>query len=702
MRHMPKLSIRYGWPRLARLTGSIAGLVLMLCAFDAAAASAINIPNWGTATQLGLPGGAATSGQAAGLNGVFCTSTGNCAGAGNYIAAGGEQAMAVTETSGSWGGATQIALPAGFNSNQGSLPGGAGLNSVWCDSPGSCVAVGYYKDTNDSQQAMVATETGGTWAAATTFTLPGNATISTGATVKASLYSVTCTSPGNCVAGGYYSDAPGDYQPMVAIESSGVWTPYQVALPANQIPTGQNANIYSVSCSSPGECVGAGYYTDANNSEQPIVVTQTGGGVFGSAAVVALPANQAADAGGAQNGAFRAVTCTSTGNCQAVGHYTDTGNNQQGMAATETNGTWGAAIQVTTAFPPGAATSHQNSGFNALTCTSQGNCVAGGYYADTNGSLDLQVMFATETNGAWDQPTQLALPSGASGAPGAQKAALRGLVCTSPGICVGTGNYSDSTGQMQAMVVNSAAVTPAPPLSVSTTSLPAATVGTAYSAQLAATGGAGANTWSLSTGSLPAGLTLNASTGAISGTPTTAGTSHFTATVSDQGPPPQTVPSAPLSIVVTGGSTGGGGGGGSSTTTTTATVGNQQLTLTTPSACVANTKTLPVTFKSTTKSKGAKLKFSSVAVYIDKGVKHTHKKTVHTSTGKTKKVTVTVYVANATAHSSPVTLALSLKGLKSGSHTLKVVATYKQTTTKHGHKKTVTVIKTLTVKFSVC
>jgi len=66
-------------------------------------------------------------------------------------------------------------------------------------------------------------------------------------------------------------------------------------------------------------------------------------------------------------------------------------------------------------------------------------------------------------------------------------------------------------------------------------------------------------------------------------------------------------------------------------------------------------------------------------------------------------VTVTVYTANAVAHQVPVTLTLHLTGLKSGSHTLKVTLSYRKTvTTKHGHKHTVTVTKSLTAKFRVC
>jgi len=88
------------------------------------------------------------------------------------------------------------------------------------------------------------------------------------------------------------------------------------------------------------------------------------------------------------------------------------------------------------------------------------------------------------------------------------------------------------------------------PLAITTASLPGGQIGVSYSQTLQATGGLLPYTWSLQSGSLPAGLSLNASTGDITGTPTTAGTSNFTAKVTDsQTPTPATATKA-LSIVI--------------------------------------------------------------------------------------------------------------------------------------------------------
>ena len=88
-------------------------------------------------------------------------------------------------------------------------------------------------------------------------------------------------------------------------------------------------------------------------------------------------------------------------------------------------------------------------------------------------------------------------------------------------------------------------------LVISTSSLPNGQTGAAYSATLAATGGVSPYTWSLTSGTLPAGLTLNASTGAITGTPSAAvASTPLTFKVTDSSSPALTQ-TANLTLTIT-------------------------------------------------------------------------------------------------------------------------------------------------------
>src|SRR5271166_530280 len=92
---------------------------------------------------------------------------------------------------------------------------------------------------------------------------------------------------------------------------------------------------------------------------------------------------------------------------------------------------------------------------------------------------------------------------------------------------------------------------PAGPPTLETQTLPGGVVNQNYSAILSAIGGTGAYTWSISSGSLPPGLTLNSSQGVISGTPTAVqkGGNIFPAQVTNAKGPPAT---ANLSIYIKG------------------------------------------------------------------------------------------------------------------------------------------------------
>jgi uncharacterized protein YjbI with pentapeptide repeats len=82
-------------------------------------------------------------------------------------------------------------------------------------------------------------------------------------------------------------------------------------------------------------------------------------------------------------------------------------------------------------------------------------------------------------------------------------------------------------------------------LAITTTTLPNGVVGTAYNSPIVTTGGTQPVSFSLATAAFPPGLTITqpapgTQTGALAGTPTTAGTYNFSETVIDQSSPQQT------------------------------------------------------------------------------------------------------------------------------------------------------------------
>jgi hypothetical protein len=101
-----------------------------------------------------------------------------------------------------------------------------------------------------------------------------------------------------------------------------------------------------------------------------------------------------------------------------------------------------------------------------------------------------------------------------------------------------------STTQSLSFLVNAPAVVLVP------TTLPQGVINIAYAQALEAESGVLPYVWSISSGSLPTGLTLNSNSGVISGTPTAAGSSNFVVEVMDSNTPIPSSATASLSITI--------------------------------------------------------------------------------------------------------------------------------------------------------
>jgi phage tail sheath protein FI len=167
-----------------------------------------------------------------------------------------------------------------------------------------------------------------------------------------------------------------------------------------------------------------------------------------------------------------------------------------------------------------------------------------------NGNVGTPYNATLAASGA-NSPANWALAAGTT-LPAGLNLSATGQITGTP-TTAGVSNFSvtvtDNTGPSAAKQLM---ITIAPAVSIATTALPNASMRTTYNATLAASGANTPFTWSLAGGTaLPAGLNLSAA-GQITGTPTTAGVSNFSVTVTDN---VGETSSAPLQITVESGVT---------------------------------------------------------------------------------------------------------------------------------------------------
>jgi lysophospholipase L1-like esterase len=289
--------------------------------YDLSSAFVVNEVNgtWNAAIEVPSITALNTRGNA-GVSTVSCASTGNCSAGGYYTGGAGHEAFVVSQVKGTWNAAIEVPGTAALNKG-----GIAYIASVSCGSAANCGADGIYTDGSSRRQVFVVSRVNGTWQ--TAIEAPGTAALDKGG--YAEVYpssAVSCASAGNCSASGYYTGSTG-HQAFVARQVNGTWHAALEVPGIAALSTGREAEGYSVSCGSAGNCGAGGYYDD-RSGQHAFIVSQVNGTWH---AAVEVPGIAALDRGGAAV-AF-SVSCTAAGNCTAGGWYTDKSRHTQAAHA---------------------------------------------------------------------------------------------------------------------------------------------------------------------------------------------------------------------------------------------------------------------------------------------------------------------------------------------------------------------------------
>jgi hypothetical protein len=346
-----------------------------------------------------------------------------------------------------WPGAASLAGSGGTAGAWGDateMPGMGQLNlganavvtSVSCASPGNCGAGGWYAPAQGAQEAFVANQVNGTWQPPEP--VPGLAALNLAG--AAYVNALSCPAPGDCAAVGTYQPDPEYQLAFIVTEQGGTWGPAQSVPGLSALDTQGYAQLGTVSCASPGDCAAGGSYTGAGRGDVQAFVVDEQDGVWGEAEEVPGTAPLNAD-GNATTGV---ISCPAAGECTADGQYTDAAGNTQVFVASETAGTWGAAQEL-----PGLATLNAGAAQSGpLSCGAAGDCGAGGYYTDASGVQ--QAFVASQSGGTWAGAQQVP----GTGSLNATGASVGAISCPARGDCAAVGSFGDSAGVTEAFAVN--------------------------------------------------------------------------------------------------------------------------------------------------------------------------------------------------------------------------------------------------------
>lgn len=384
------------------------------------------------ATGAPLAGATASSPLSQALQTVMCPTARNCVAVGGYLS--GNSALVETLSGRTWK-ASKAPLPANAYNHY------VGWASLSCATAGSCAAVGNYEATGtyplacESSQGLLETLAKGTWKV-TQAPLPASALGGCG-----KLAAVSCSGPGRCIAVGSDADHAGNSGLLVETLSGGTWRASHPPLPvgAQKSPYGSpvsTAQLRSVSCSTPANCIAVGSYAGAKDFSRPLAEDLSGGTWRPTEVPLPLNVARSSNFSGASLGS---LSCSSASDCVAVGNYDDTEFYSKGLVERFSGGTWKAAGITSPANTP----KHPDIVLGRVSCSSASRrCALIGVFKNTAG--DFQAMLGTLFGTAW-VAVGAPLPPGAPPAPAGTNisSALYSVSCAGA-TCIAVGSYTSA------------------------------------------------------------------------------------------------------------------------------------------------------------------------------------------------------------------------------------------------------------------
>ncbi len=310
---------------------------------------------------------------------------------------------------------------------------------ISCTSTGDCTAVGQYRNGYGIDFGFSWTSTDGIWASAQPMQFANDLV---GFVEGVLVYTVSCSSPGFCTAGGSFDNSDDERLPFTVTSTDGVWADIKPVEFAPGTTTGEDGYVNSVSCTGDGNCTAVGAVTTVPGDEYQAFTMTSTNGIWGLAQLFTIESGTEPD--------LEYLECTSAGNCTAIGRFKPSTGGREGFMMTSSNGTWSPATSLV--FEADVNNSTPATEFSDLFCTSAGNCTAVGKFKNADG-LE-QPFTVASTNGTWGQAQLVQFdPNVTQFSP--QSSRLRSVSCAAAGNCTAVGRFKNAGGEFEAFTVAS-------------------------------------------------------------------------------------------------------------------------------------------------------------------------------------------------------------------------------------------------------